>query len=264
MALLSIPTAGTMTTLIDTNRLGLKRVLAVLILGIVLICEQFLFNEKYSLLQIEIKKSSLRHRRLNTDSSEVNKERVWFLRGVPQAQGGNKQGGAPGGWICPHDGQRLQDPIVVVGTDGSGTRVVAKLLALLNVTVLVETGVYGQMDVDGRVAQVHFTGTIQHVLAAAGSPNYQLSEPPTPQRANAAAVLGGPAAAEARSLTKAFASTMRSNACAAAGDVGARKSGAPVAPSPSFAWAFKKPDLMNLLPFLVEEFPDIQVRPFAL
>jgi len=37
-------------------------------------------------------------------------------------------------WRCP-DGRLLEDPTVIVGTDGSGTRVVAKLLSLLNVTV---------------------------------------------------------------------------------------------------------------------------------
>eukprot|EP00613_Pedinella_sp_CCMP2098_P049403 CAMPEP_0171834152 /NCGR_PEP_ID=MMETSP0992-20121227/10266_1 /TAXON_ID=483369 /ORGANISM="non described non described, Strain CCMP2098" /LENGTH=645 /DNA_ID=CAMNT_0012449827 /DNA_START=163 /DNA_END=2099 /DNA_ORIENTATION=+ len=225
----------------------------------------------------------LRRRRLSTLASAdfSKKEKVWFLRSVSAAQGGgwasSPHGSSSTSWVCPHDNQTLADPMVVVGTDGSGTRVVAKLLALLpGVTVLVERGVYGQMDVDGRVAQVHFTDTIQDVLSAAGSPNYDLPPLPLPPFAPTTAgadkhhqqprhssgtnstapltalsfsaapkpsplvsLLPGSAAAEARTMMRTFASTMRANACA--------------------AWAFKKPDLMNLLPFLREAFPSLQV-----
>lgn len=183
-------------------------------------------------------------------------------------------------WVCPYDGLALRDPIVVVGTDGSGTRVVAKLLALLNVTVLVERGVYGQMDVDGRVAKVHFTSPIQHVLASAGSPDYALlpagvrggggpvlassaatvPPPPNQQQPPTPMLLQGVVAEEARSLIRTFANTMRANACAAA--AAAAKPVSPSSsssPSSSFAWAFKKPDLMNLLPLLLEAFPNMQV-----
>lgn len=77
-------------------------------------------------------------------------ERVWFVR--PYADPRLPIPTEPvGNWKCP-DGMILPDPIVVVGTDGSGTRVVAKLLAMLNSTVLVERAVYSQMDVDGRAA----------------------------------------------------------------------------------------------------------------
>ena len=51
--------------------------------------------------------------------------------------GGRSSGGVRGEsarWRCP-GGRLLEDPVVVVGTDGSGTRVVAKLLSLLNVEV---------------------------------------------------------------------------------------------------------------------------------
>jgi hypothetical protein len=56
-------------------------------------------------------------------------------------------------WYC-EDGSLLPDPIVVVGTDGSGTRVVAKFLSMLGTTVLVERSVQSQMDVDGQIAGV--------------------------------------------------------------------------------------------------------------
>mmetsp|Transcript_12972 Transcript_12972/g.24045 ORF Transcript_12972/g.24045 Transcript_12972/m.24045 type:complete len:558 (-) Transcript_12972:447-2120(-) len=258
----------------------------------------------------------LRRRRLSTLASAdfSKKEKVWFLRSVSAAQGGgwasSPHGSSSTSWVCPHDNQTLADPMVVVGTDGSGTRVVAKLLALLpGVTVLVERGVYGQMDVDGRVAQVHFTDTIQDVLSAAGSPNYDLPPLPLPPFAPTTAgadkhhqqprhssgtnstapltalsfsaapkpsplvsLLPGSAAAEARTMMRTFASTMRANACAAAaaataprntqkGGGGGNSSATWSSPSSSasFLWAFKKPDLMNLLPFLREAFPSLQV-----
>lgn len=73
-------------------------------------------------------------------------------------------------WCCASSESdhfvELDDPIIVVGTDGSGTRVVAKFLSMLNVTVLVEKSVASQMDVDGQIAGVssyifiHFCQTI--------------------------------------------------------------------------------------------------------
>ncbi len=83
-------------------------------------------------------------------SERLPGERVWFLRAQREPLDAAPLPG--GGWQCPRGGARLLDPAIVVGTDGSGTRVVAKLLALLHTTVLVEKGVYGQMDVDGQAA----------------------------------------------------------------------------------------------------------------
>jgi len=88
-------------------------------------------------------------RRLNLLRSDSG-EQVWFLErlhapaqqatvdNLENATSGarsNVEGsGADVQWCCP-DGRLLEDPAVIVGTDGSGTRVVAKLLSLLNVTV---------------------------------------------------------------------------------------------------------------------------------
>ena len=49
-----------------------------------------------------------------------------------------------GAWRCA-DGSALPPPVVVVGSDGSGTRVVAKALSLMGVTMLVERSLYTQM-----------------------------------------------------------------------------------------------------------------------
>ena len=141
-------------------------------------------------------------------------ENVWFLRhtSMPEAAAPVSSSSflAPStsSWVCP-DGYPLPDPVVVVGTDGSGTRVVAKLLSLLNFTVLVERAVYGQMDVDGRAAGVHFTAPIAHTLAASGSPDYDLGALPSG------------VASEGRALVRAFATSMRANACAALGSAAA-------------------------------------------
>ena len=105
-------------------------------------------------------------------------ERAWFLRPVAPSRRGLPPVAplASGGWACAgpqqqqqqqqQDKRPLRGPVVVVGTDCSGKRVVAKLLAHLSITVIVKSGVYGQMDVDGAAAGVHFTKTIGRVLAA--------------------------------------------------------------------------------------------------
>lgn len=88
-------------------------------------------------------------RRLNLLRSDSG-EQVWFLErlhaSAQQATVDNLENATSGArfnvedsgahvqWRCP-DGRLLEDPTVIVGTDGSGTRVVAKLLSLLNVTV---------------------------------------------------------------------------------------------------------------------------------
>ena len=83
-------------------------------------------------------------------------ESVFFLRSSGQLTSQKQlHRTASGDWIC--NGRPLPDPIIVVGTDGSGTRVIAKFLALTNVTMLVERSVYSQMDVDGSSAGTHST-----------------------------------------------------------------------------------------------------------
>lgn len=148
-------------------------------------------------------------------------ESVWFVkplrRGAPQAS------------------RPPPPPVVVVGTDGSGTRVIAKFLALTNVSVLVERGVYGQMDVDGTSAGVHFTRTIQGVLNATHSPRYDLAALP---RSLADATLDA---------LWPFALSMVQNA-----DGATRLHG-------TTRWGFKKPDLLNLGPFVDHLFPGVKV-----
>jgi hypothetical protein len=110
------------------------------------------------------------------------------------------------------------------------------------------------MDVDGLAAGVHFTATIQHVLAASQQ-----------EGGGGAGNATAAAAAEARRLTHTFAASLRANACAALSAAGAAAASAAAAGAAkvemaaSGAWAFKKPDLLNLLPFLADEFPDMQV-----
>lgn len=148
-------------------------------------------------------------------------ERVWFVK--PLRRG------------APQTSRPLAPPVVVVGTDGSGTRVIAKFLALTNVSVLVERGVYSQMDVDGTSAGVHFTRMIQGVLDATHSPRYDLMALP-PALAN-----------RTLNALRPFAVSMVQNADGAARLHGSRQ------------WGFKKPDLLNLGPFVDELFPGVKV-----
>lgn len=127
---------------------------------------------------------------------------------------------------------------------------------------------YHQMDVDGVAAGVHFTKTIQHVLAAASADaassskatqssttSMETSVAPPPSSSSKV----GAADAEARNLIRIFAASQRANACAAL-SAASRSAAMLEAGAPSGAWAFKKPDLMNLLPYLAEVFPQMQVR----
>lgn len=118
-------------------------------------------------------------------------ERVWFVQ--PLHTVGGLSGGSPSppsaaasrnpAGVSAEEAHRwcdhvVDDPVVIVGSDGSGTRVVAKFLAMLNVTMMVERSVYSQMDVDGTSAGVHFTNTIQRVLGHTHSPRYELRDLP--------------------------------------------------------------------------------------
>lgn len=136
-----------------------------------------------------------------------------------------------GEWQCGDRGVALPPPVIVVGSDGSGTRVVAKALALSGVTMLVERGLYSQMDIDGSAANVHFTDTIASVLDAAHSPVYNLSALPAAVRVSADA------------LVHPFAAMVTRCACAAGGG----------------PFAIKKPDLLDLVPSLLETWPRMRL-----
>jgi len=153
----------------------------------------------------------------------------------------------------------------------------------MHVQVLVEREVYHQMDVDGVAAGVHFTKTIQHVLGASAAQQKQRSDSgssssggrgseATGSATATASTKQGPVPAssstssmtteaddEARKLVRVFAASQRANACAAL-SAATKAATAGAGAAPSGAWAFKKPDLMNLLPYLAEVFPRMQVR----
>ena len=75
-----------------------------------------------------------------------------------------------GAWRCA-DGSALPPPVVVVGSDGSGTRVVAKALSLMGVTMLVERSLYTQMVGTARPrAQVDPEGGVLGALERDGRP----------------------------------------------------------------------------------------------
>ena len=207
-----------------------------------------------------------RHRRLMyRPDGKVAGERVWFVQplktvggGKPTAIGGGGPTDVPTAQAHRWCDRVVDNPVVIVGTDGSGTRVVAKFLAMLNVTMLVERSVYSQMDVDGTSAGVHFTNTIQRVLNHTHSPAYELSDLPADLSQQTLQVLDP------------FASSMRRNACAAldvptAADV-AQLEGAGAGDhehehehNHEQLWGFKKPDLLNLGPFLTSFFPHVKI-----
>ena len=141
---------------------------------------------------------------------------------------------AHGAWRCA-DGSALPPPVVVVGSDGSGTRVVAKALSLMGVTMLVERALYTQMDLDGSDAGVHFTSTIRALLAAAHSSVYDPLSLPTAARSSA------------QGLVRPFAALLARCGCASRHGLGRR------------LWGFKKPDCMNLVPSLREALPGLQL-----
>jgi hypothetical protein len=93
------------------------------------------------------------------------------------------------------------------------------------------------------------------VLEFTQSAVYTASSPPLPQSIYQ----------EGQHLMEGFARTMRLNACQAKmmqtkKDVKEVDGDDPAHISfGGFMWAFKKPDLMNLLPFMLKSFPDMQV-----
>uniref|UniRef100_A0A7S2S7Y4 Uncharacterized protein n=1 Tax=Rhizochromulina marina TaxID=1034831 RepID=A0A7S2S7Y4_9STRA len=191
---------------------------------------------------------------------------VWFLR--PQATPPHSLDSEAQGHRTPCSSSnpvQLPPPIVVVGTDGSGTRAVSKLLSMLNVTLLVERSVYHQLDVDGSKAGLHFTSTIRDLLRFTASLLYRPEDLPHSVR--------GPCEA----LSKAFSSFLQANMCQAVSDrppsseaLSSTATGSEAlshhgippdqspAPEPRL-WAFKKPDLMNLVPFLAQDLPGMQL-----
>lgn len=178
-----------------------------------------------------------------TDASAVQGQ-IWMLRAPTAVRGGLRGEAVEAERSGKEACAKVRGPVVVVGTDGSGTRAVARFLSLVNITLLVEPNVYHQLDVDGSRAGLHFTTIIRNLLEHTRSVAYR------PNLTHMGQTGGGPAAfAAAEELTAKFADFLRQNACAAL-----HKD-----PSHFVAWAFKKPDLMNLLPFLALQFPRMQV-----
>lgn len=187
-------------------------------------------------------------------ATEAAEEDLWFLRPQPSPLSRVLRATDASGrdvWTCKESGMVLPDPIIVLGTDGSGTRVLAKLLAKSGVRMLVERGVYGQMDVDGSRNHLHFTGVIQGVLGATHSTAYSLQRGVEAERKESSIPHlseDSQAAVAARKLAKEFGAFMRANACES------------FRSNPPKVWGFKKPDLLDLVPFLREAFPSSQVR----
>lgn len=131
----------------------------------------------------------------------------------------------------------IADPIVVVGSDGSGTRVPSQALARMGVTLLVSSSVAYQMDVDGSSVNLHFTPLINKILCETGGRvDYDLNEFSSGFREDIMRALDP------------WIVHMESQACAAA----LRRMGKDRTydTGRAFTWAFKKPDLLNLLPLL--------------
>lgn len=185
---------------------------------------------------------------------------IWLLRRYVNQGSDFLHEQSDGSWVCrlnSSDGRTvpLRDPIIIVGSDGSGTRAVAKFLSQLDIIVLVEQSVQHQLDVDGAKAGVHFTAAIQQVLGLTKSPNYRLPELPSTLVEKIR-----------HSVIDDFSFNMRSNACEAYRTLWRKStpsSDLATSPSPTTllpgAWAFKKPDLLNLLPFLLAAFPHMKI-----
>ena len=72
----------------------------------------------------------------------------------------------------------IEDPIILIGTDGSGTRVPTRALSKMGITILVDPEVSHQMDIDGSAVGVHFTKLIRDLLCITGGSDYQLEDLP--------------------------------------------------------------------------------------
>jgi len=137
---------------------------------------------------------------------------------------------------------KLSDPVVVVGSDGSGTRVPTKVLANLGVTILVEPAVESQMDVDGTRVDLHFTPIIQELMCLTGGRlDYELNALPLEF------------SRRVLEMFEPWVRYLRNEACIAANRDNLRDA------LGTFRWGFKKPDLMNLIPILRHFWPDLKV-----
>eukprot|EP00614_Pseudopedinella_elastica_P010360 CAMPEP_0172602586 /NCGR_PEP_ID=MMETSP1068-20121228/22763_1 /TAXON_ID=35684 /ORGANISM="Pseudopedinella elastica, Strain CCMP716" /LENGTH=541 /DNA_ID=CAMNT_0013403997 /DNA_START=234 /DNA_END=1859 /DNA_ORIENTATION=- len=129
-------------------------------------------------------------------------------------------------------------PVIVGGTDGSGTRGVVSLLLSLGVLMLTDEGGDGgcQYDVHGK--ELHPSGwppVVQRVLRYSESADYQLGDLPASDRKATTDAIAG--------MARAFRERVRKG-------VARGKKGAYT------RWGFKAPVTMYLLPFWAEVFPD--------
>eukprot|EP00938_MAST-03A_sp_MAST-3A-sp1_P004649 g4649.t1 len=131
----------------------------------------------------------------------------------------------------------IEDPIILIGTDGSGTRVPTRALSKMGITILVDPEVSHQMDIDGSAVGVHFTKLIRDLLCITGGPNYQLEDLPQDFREHLLSIL------------RPWVDFVRGQACAAAKR---RKN------LNTFRFGFKKPDLMFLIPVLRYFWKDVK------
>ena len=131
----------------------------------------------------------------------------------------------------------IEDPIILIGTDGSGTRVPTRALSKMGITILVDPEVSHQMDIDGSAVGVHFTKLIRDLLCITGGSNYQLEDLPQDFREHLLSIL------------RPWVDFVRGQACAAAKR---RKN------LKTFRFGFKKPDLMFLIPVLRYFWKDVK------
>jgi len=60
--------------------------------------------------------------------------------------------------------ENMMDPIILIGTDGSGTRVPTRALSKMGVSILVDPDVAHQMDIDGSEVGLHFRKKFKNVF----------------------------------------------------------------------------------------------------
>jgi hypothetical protein len=132
-------------------------------------------------------------------------------------------------------------PLIVGGSDGSGTRAFVMLLEHLNVPILVEDR--GTMDVHGSEMYdgAGWPALVSRVLNVTRSASYDLEEIPDPIRQSAKTEIG---------------KFLKSVKAAGRGMVSARID---TTWATSVSWAFKAPVSILLLPFFRDQLPAIKV-----
>jgi len=131
--------------------------------------------------------------------------------------------------------ENMMDPIILIGTDGSGTRVPTRALSKMGVSILVDPDVAHQMDIDGSEVGLHFTKLIRDLLCITGGPNYKLENLPKEIQKR---IL---------SSVRPWILFIRAQACKIAKK---RKS------LETFRFGFKKPDLIYFIPVLRHFWPN--------